>query len=160
MDVKYAPPVPKRWSAMEWTDIPSKTNPELVYLRRLRVIQTPWWAVYVHWINEPDTDRDPHDHPWNFWSFILRGGYTEVIYERLHPIHTEQTWRQYSWHRMPITKAHSITSVEPGLMTLVITGRRVRTWCFWTEEGLVPWRQYLAINESHDPRSADLEDSP
>jgi hypothetical protein len=148
MKMKYAPPEPKRWALMEWTDIPSKLNPELVYLRRLRILQTPWWAVYLHWINEPDTDRDIHDHPWRFWSLILRGGYTEEIYERLAPIIAKRRWRQWSAHHMPITMAHRITSVEPKTVTLVITGRRVRDWCFWTEDGLIPWRQYLADNEN------------
>lgn len=48
MKVTYAAPEPKRWSLMEWTDIPSKSDPELVYLRRLRILQTPWGAVYLH----------------------------------------------------------------------------------------------------------------
>lgn len=79
MEIKHRPPESTEWAFMRWADIPSKQSPGQVYLRRLRVAQTPLCGLYLHWINEPDTDRDLHDHPWVFWSLILRGGYSEDI---------------------------------------------------------------------------------
>lgn len=130
-----------RWAFLKWFDIPDRENPDLVYLRRLRIVQTPLFAIYIHWIYLPDTDRDPHDHPWNFWSLILRGGYTE----RLHKKSGEQVlnaWYRGSFHKMSITHAHKITELIPGTVTMVVTGPRHRTWGFWTEEGFVKYMDY------------------
>jgi hypothetical protein len=142
VQVKYAPPRGNKWAFMRWADIPSDTDRTQVYLRRLRIVQTPWWSVYLHWINEPDSGRHPHDHPWNFYSLILSGGYTEDVYAWPGAVPRRRRHRQGSLHRMGIHDGHSIVSVEPGLRTLVFTGRRVRTFCFWTEDGLVPWTEY------------------
>lgn len=142
MKVKYPAPKGGGWAFMRWADIPSKSDPQRVYLRRLRIAQTPWCSLYLHWINEADSDRHPHDHPWNFCSLILRGGYTEDIYSYPGAPPRRRQHHRGSLHRMSIHDGHHIVSVEPGLQTLVFTGRRVRTFCFWTENGLVPWTEY------------------
>jgi hypothetical protein len=128
-------------------DIYAKDGSGDVYLHRLRVVQTPWLAVYLHDLNLPDSDRDPHDHPWSFWSLVLRGGYTERLFPYPHVVGVEswkrQTWRRWSLHRMDTAQAHMIDQVEPRTKTLVITGRRRRTWGFWTVDGWVPWQEYV-----------------
>lgn len=160
MQIKHPEPVSKNWAFFEWADIPSKTNPDQVYLRRLRVVQTPWFSTLIHWIYEPDPDRDPHDHPWPFWSLIVRGGYVERVYGRYAPNsrtpllsvakrlenYNTRVWRRRSWHKMSIEDAHHITEVIPGTITCVFTGRRVRQFCFWTPEGEIPWGRYLGVN--------------
>jgi hypothetical protein len=147
MLIRYPAPESADWALMQWNDIPSSVNAGQVYLRRLRIAQTPWVSLYLHWISEPDPHRDPHDHPWTFWSFILRGGYSEDVFERIGGKPIRCYWRRWTLHRMPVTKAHQITTVQPGTVTLVLTGRRVREWCFWTENRLVPWREYLRTNK-------------
>lgn len=66
-----------RWAFMKKYEIPDVEQPDKVYLRRWRVIQTPLFALYLHHILMPDGDRDLHDHPYPFASLILSGGYTE-----------------------------------------------------------------------------------
>lgn len=51
-----------------------------VHFRRYRLLQTPWFAIYIHHILISDQDKDMHDHPWNFTSVILEGAYREVSY--------------------------------------------------------------------------------
>lgn len=136
-----------RWAFMRWTDIPDRNDPTKTYLRRLRIVQTPWFALYLHFIFLPDDDRDPHDHPWNFGSFVIRGGYSERLYDlggefggvRLLG---EKRHGRLSVHRMKMDKAHRITNIEPGLATLVFIGPRKRDWGFWTEDGFVRWQKY------------------
>lgn len=133
-----------RWALMKRMTIPCHDG--LVYLARLRIVQTPWFGVYLHDIFEPDGDRDPHDHPWNFTSIVLRGGYTEVI----HPVpHVDlrlnryyRTWKRWSWHKMSTDQAHRICDLEPGTKTLILCGRRSRTWGFFTDEGWMEWSAY------------------
>jgi hypothetical protein len=65
-----------RWAFMERFEVPNLDDPTLTYLTRWRVVQTPWFSIYVHKIGTPDS-RELHDHPWSFLSLVLRGGYRE-----------------------------------------------------------------------------------
>lgn len=134
-----------RWAFWKWTTIPCRDG--LKYLVRLRLIQTPWFAIYLHDIYEPDGDRDPHNHPWSFISFVLRGSYTENLhpYPYVHPdINVrQQHWKRFSIHRMTRETAHRITYAAPGLKTLILTGPRRHSWGFFTENGFVHWKDYV-----------------
>lgn len=116
-----------------------------------------WFGVYVHRIAAPDPGLDLHDHPWPFVSLILGGGYTEeaadareasvlaryVEHGSMHRRRgTERTWRRWSIHRMPLTIAHRITAVEPGTWTLVLRGRKSRSWGFYLSDGYIDQRIY------------------
>ena len=41
-------------------------------LIRTRIVQTPWFGVYLHRHLRPDSYRELHDHPWSLVSLILR----------------------------------------------------------------------------------------
>lgn len=140
----------QRWSVLRVFDIPDKNDPSRVYLKRLRILQTPWFGFYIHWVYLPDSDRDPHDHPWTFWSFVARGGYTEVLTDREHPLHL-RTHKRWSLHQMPTDKAHKISTLLGPTITVLLVGRRKRDWGFWTEDGWVPWREYNAAENGPDP---------
>lgn len=121
-----------RWAFMKKFDIMDRDEPTQVYLRRWRLIQTPWGALYLHRIFLRDTGA-PHDHPFTFWSLILRGGYSEEV---LHNVATQPQRQHYvrkrgSIHRMRLQDAHSIWEVFPGTWTLVLVGPRRRVWGFW-----------------------------
>lgn len=145
--VKYPYEVQTEWAFMKWMDIPSNVNVGYVYLRRLRVVQVPWAGIYLHFIFEPDADRDPHNHPRQFWSMILRGSYEELVYKnvRLPERHwsvTRWRWPRFSRHHMPLDWAHRIIKIEPGTVSLLLVGRRRQPWGFFTADGFVPHRQY------------------
>lgn len=133
-----------RWAFMQRMTIPCENG--LTYLVRLRLVQTPWFAIYLHDLLEPDSDRDPHDHPWDFISIVLRGGYTERFYDAEGTVGYRgryQSWKRWSAHRMRTRDAHMIVEVEPRTKTLILTGPRSRTWGFWTDGGFVPWMEYV-----------------
>ena len=46
-------------------------------------LEGPWpFPAVIHHFTAPDRG-DPHDHPWSFRSFVLKGGYRErVFYHR------------------------------------------------------------------------------
>lgn len=142
-----------RWAFMSFMDIKSKTHEGFVYLRRLRLIQTPVFGLYIHWIFTPDDDQDPHDHPWVFWTWIVRGGYTESIYPRasrdkIPPggslAAPSQHWPRWSFHGMPLLRAHRITRLAPNTVSLVAVGRRRHEWGFYTKDGYIDWRVYTS----------------
>lgn len=142
--------VPK-WAFMRWFYIPDRDDPTRTYLKRLRIIQTPWVSVYIHWIYLPDTDRDLHNHPWVFTSYILRGGYRELRSLNDDPIHYQYDWPRWSRHKMYMDEWHKITQLQKGTITLVITGHRKQTWGFRTDEGFVPWYEYDRGGYGPDP---------
>lgn len=133
----------KSWAFMSWVNIPDRNDPSKTYLRRLRIVRTPWFALYLHFIFLPDNDRDPHDHPWNFASFVIRGGYTERLYDRLGigdddlkekpMLIGERRHGRFSFHRVLLHNYHKIVNVEPGLVTLVFIGPEKKEWGFWDE---------------------------
>lgn len=113
-------------------------------------------GIFLHRLNTPDPGVDLHDHPWTFWSFVLRGGYIE---ERCLTRHASARARwaeglewahrgdlverkQYSFKSMRLDECHRITHVNVGTWTLVIHGPSRRTWGFYEPEGYVPASSY------------------
>ena len=130
-----------RWAFMEGMTIKDKQGH--VYLDRLRLVQTPWFGIFIHAIIGPDPDPDPHDHPWNFWSLILCGGYIEHYYIKQDGRVLSRRWPRWSLRKMAAEGvAHKITSVKKNTWTLVLVGRRQRDWGFWTSDGWVYFREY------------------
>ena len=132
-----------RWAFMQRMTIPCLDGTD--YLVRLRVIQTPWFGVYLHDIHKDDGDRAPHNHPWSFASVVIRGYYTERVYPD--PLgrsshYIEQTHRARSLHRMGRTAAHRIVDAAPGLKTLILTGPRQASWGFFVAGQHIDWSDY------------------
>lgn len=120
------------------------------YLWRLIVFRCRFFGVYLHHFLASD-DECFHSHPWLFCSLILRGGYWETIGEHWTEtldgprfVHTPKRWhRAGSILFRPAETAHRI-EVPPGGRTwsIVLTGRRVRPWGFFTKFGWIPWQKY------------------
>lgn len=116
-----------------------------LYLWRLRIVQTPWFAVYLHAIHRPDHDSELHDHPWDFVSFVLRGGYAEQMLVRGGSANW-MDWRTVRWFNVKRAEsAHRIIHLRrTPTWTLVFCGRRRREWGFYTRTGWTPWHEFLA----------------
>lgn len=100
------------------------------YLIRWRVIQTPYAALYLHKFLRGDSDPFVHDHPWNFISIVLRGGYVEMrrnnMTHKVYPRHVKHI------NVMHTHDAHYISTLDRvPTWSLLLVGRRVRTWGFW-----------------------------
>lgn len=137
----------RRWGFMQTFIIGRQDNPMIT---RLRLIQTPLGGIYVHFIYREDLDRDPHDHPWNFASLILRGGYTEELHKNPHTGRAgaeQASYERWSFHKFPLHHAHRIRHVEPGTATLMFVGPKCRTWGFYDATGdWIDYREYLGVN--------------
>lgn len=125
-----------------------------VYLRRWYLIRfAKLFSIRLHHILLPDTDRDPHDHPWPFVSIIVRGGYNEVWSPAMpDPSRRSALWHHYalthekvvrriSHHRS--TDLHQIQRFHRGsTWSLFITGPEKRVWGFQTPDGWMTWKDY------------------
>ena len=101
------------------------------YLARRRIIQTPWFGIYVHQIYREDQDRDPHDHPWAFLTLILWRGYTERYWPDKHSLAMSSTRVRGpgSLRFIPLRGGHIITTVHcpaPGKPVWTPRVRRAR----------------------------------
>lgn len=77
---------PRIWSVMSRFDVANFDTDDETYLVRWRIIQTPWFGIFLHRMGTPDSRPTLHDHPWGFLSLVLRGGYVE---RRLDPMTRE-----------------------------------------------------------------------
>lgn len=118
------------WAFMERFEIPAFDEPDVNYLTRWRIVQTPWCALYLHRMERPDSRPTLHDHPWSFVSIILRGGYTE---ERLNL--QDRLPRRRIIRRVNVMRrddAHYIAELHrPKVWSLLLVGKRRRTWGYW-----------------------------
>lgn len=133
----------KRWAWDESFLIGQPGNP---MMKRWRLFSTPWFGLYVHFIYREDLDPVPHDHPWAFWSFILRGGYEEELHKRPGDGETEDKVHVFlGLHHFPLHHAHRITKVLKGTTTLVLVGPKRRTWGFYHGSRWIDYRDALNL---------------
>lgn len=114
--------------AKRWNFRPFRYKPQHGIIELLQIFATPWLTVQLHYIKNPDPTGMYHDHPWSFLSFILKGHYSEDVWND--PYHPEpdkiRTRRRFSLHKISNTEAHRITECDPATVTLFFAGPWVR----------------------------------
>ena len=94
--------------------------------------------LYLHKIYKADEDADQHDHPWNFWSLILKGSYVEKTGGKF-------IYRQPgSLVHRNAEDTHKITFLKnrKPVYTLVLTHGEPRTWGYKTKKGWMDFTTY------------------
>lgn len=111
--------------------------------RYLTVITFLWWnqwEVALHWFWRGDEDPDCHDHPFDFWSYVLWGGYTEYG-ERGY---VSAIRRAFSgWVYRPYTWRHRVELRRRFCLTLVVKRKRRKTWYFYKNGQAIYWKAYI-----------------
>lgn len=97
-------------------------------------------SCFLHRIMRPDASEHLHNHPWNFQTRILSGGYVEH----------RRDGQSYFGANQNLSRSaetfHHIASVDLDTWTLVTTGPRINDWGFLVDGVLVPWREYLRVS--------------
>lgn len=131
---------------------------DALYLRR-------WFLpfhFFIHNIRRSDSDRHLHDHPWDFTSLCLRGGYIEMIGTGDDRRTLAKRWfspfqivRNKAEHTHIVKLFHDAFARIPytSTWTLVKAGKARRVWGFWVDGEWVDWRTYLGLPK-------DTPDSP
>lgn len=116
---------------------------------------------FVHNIRLPDEGRDMHDHPWDFTSWILKGGYTEYVRSHEGTLSGLVIRKHNMGDKIENTAYHThrVEAVRGSTYTLVNTGPARRVWGFFTRGELgqgplewTPWREYLGCTSAETPR--------
>lgn len=110
------------------------------YLRRWYLLETRVLSIYLHRIMASDADRELHDHPRAFLSFLLWGcGYYEHEANR-----DRRFFPPFSWNHRPNPAAPHRLELpqdeegnEQEQWTLVFLGPKVRDWGFHVPSQIV-----------------------
>lgn len=90
--------------------------------------------LYFHIFHREDLDRDPHDHPFPFWTLPLFQGYYEEVFDQKAKCFKTIYVPPWRWSHRPATHTHRVVRTQTGcwpLMTLVVRGTHVQWWGFW-----------------------------
>ena len=104
--------------------------------------------IFLHKFLKSDPD-DVHDHPWNYATFILKGGYWEWIPEfnkQGQKIAEIARWRGPGSFRTAKANSYHRIELDPDVetWTLFMPGRKKREWGFLTKGAWVQWEDYLS----------------
>lgn len=111
----------------------------------------PFDAV-IHKFTPVDLDPEPHDHPWAFRTFILKGSYVERIWKQNtytgRWISTEHIRRQGTTHYVNANCIHEIFAYPDGECWTIILPEP------WERESLIwQFKDGKAYNKSWQPGS-------
>lgn len=110
--------------------------------------------IFLHKFLKSDPDVI-HDHPWNYITIIIKGGYWEYVplySSRGFIIGEEKVWRGTGHVRRCHAESYHRIEVEPGVecWTIFIPGIKRREWGFlnhdgeWNKQQWIPNEQYIA----------------
>lgn len=124
-------------------EIRSKTGE--LHFKRFAIIETRWFAVYIHKIYKADKDPFVHNHPWNFFSIVLWGGYYE-----------DTQWGSggardvfnINWGNRKYF--HKIAAIIWPTTTLFCTFGKKKPWGFLTNQGYVDSEEYIKNKEKYN----------
>jgi hypothetical protein len=104
--------------------------------------------IFLHKFLKSDPD-DVHDHPWPYFTIILKGGYWEWIPEfnsQGEKIGEIAHWRGPGSFRWCSADSYHRIELDPAVTawTLFMPGPKQRDWGFLVRNRWIQWEQYLA----------------
>jgi hypothetical protein len=83
------------------------------------------FSIRVHKWYRSDDKRFFHDHGWWFWTFILKGSYTDVSPQGRETLKAGQLKFRKATHQ------HYVEVPPEGALTILFAGPPTRNWGFW-----------------------------
>jgi hypothetical protein len=137
-----------------------------VYLIRYYIFQSKYFNIFIHRFMRSDRD-DMHDHPWNFGTYVVKGGYAEQVPVsdsiNSSSIRIKTNFRstvQARWatrkaeqlHRVMLDRSYTMSEKELAPITICVTGRTRRDWGFVKDGQWIFWKKYLGLPEDAPSR--------
>jgi len=101
-------------------------------------------GVFIHYFNQSDKEQDEHDHPWDFSTLVLYGGYQEL--------HDGQLKNRglFSYKKFKAEHSHRVYKLfKKSCVTLAFIGRKRRDWGYQTNKGWVDNQTYRNIKKEN-----------
>lgn len=113
------------------------------------------FAIRIHhWIRSDDK-RHMHNHPWWFWTLVLKGHYIDVSHDPFDPDYVEK-WEVMGIERQCAFRSashlHYVIVPEGGCWTFVISGMPSQNWGFWVNKRILRPLRYFS-RYGHPPCS-------
>jgi len=104
--------------------------------------------VFLHKFLKSDPD-DVHDHPWSYFTLILKGGYYEWLPQfdsNGNKISELQVWRGPGHFRVSRATSYHRIELDPSVTcwTLFMPGPQQREWGFLSKGHWVQHEEYLS----------------
>jgi len=145
--MRWAVPKLESWCQRrgKFLAITGKQGPDDVYLMRYFLLRTPLVSVYIHRFLRSDRD-DPHDHPFDFLSYVVSGGYTEIRYRLIRYPEKGEFLMEYNgtrgpgtfaWrpataiHKVLVDKNRKMHEIKDAPLTIIVRGPLRREWNFY-----------------------------
>jgi hypothetical protein len=120
-----------------------------LHFRRWRFFTSPWFRIYLHKICRSDEDKHLHTHPWNFISFILKGGYSQEYWDSILDRDTSyQRFGQFDLVKLGRHEGHKITLSHTPTWTLVFAYGGYKEWGYLTERGYIDHKNYRQMKNN------------
>lgn len=117
-----------------------------VYMRRWRLLDISWLGgIRIHHIVRGDSDRHYHDHPFSFFSLILRGGYEELRDDWC----GTHVYESPDWNSVGKFVFHRITKTQDNTWTIVLHTRKSKPWGFLVDGKFVEADEYFRNYEDY-----------
>lgn len=132
------------------------TMKEVPYLVRYFVFRSKWLSVYIHRFLRSDTDG-LHNHPWNFATLLLEGGYKEHTFfgvnERSARKNRFVTRKTSDFHRVEIDGFYTFEERDKAPLTVLVHGPYKGDWGFLNPHTSKwePWWTYLNLPKAAQP---------
>lgn len=112
--------------------------------------------LYVHHFLRSDME-EPHCHPWANTSYVLKGAIEEDYWPSAASCLFEDAPVRLvtpagAARARPASAVHRIVAVEPGTISLFVTGPKVRDWGFYTDQGFIPHHEFRAWKQKQERR--------
>lgn len=137
------------------------TDKDDVYMIRYILFKSNWFCVYIHRFLRSDKDEH-HDHPWDFFTYIISGAYEEEVLDPNTGKTTHNYRKQNSWafrrhkdiHKVLLRRSWKPHDCKEAPLTICFMGPRRQEWGFFVPHiygyGTPPykkilWREFLGI---------------
>jgi hypothetical protein len=132
-------------------------GPDDVYLVRYYLVRSKYFNIFIHQFLRSDRD-DLHDHPWDFFTYLVRGEYVERKWDPkagkiVETFRSNMPWRRFpigrvrekpqnrlvvrraeDQHQVVVLRDLKLADKDKAALTICVTGPTRREWGFIKEE--------------------------
>lgn len=112
------------------------------FVKRWTIESPAGYGLRLHRFYPDVEELTPHDHPWWFITFVLRGDYVDVTCREGVEVRRDFI-RAPAVRFRGVRHEHRTITSAPGAWTIVINGADKRTWGFWPTPGRwLAWQEF------------------
>ena len=115
----------------------------VLHFKRFSIFSINGVGLFIHYFTQNDKEVHEHDHPWNFSTIILKGGYTEQHLGNF------SDRKFLSYKKFDAEHPHRIHKLfGKYCITLAFIGKRIREWGYQTENGWIDHKTYRELKRN------------